>query len=605
MKETRVIFNPLDKFYKSVTGAVGENTQITFRVRSSDSVVFVYEKDSDGRTVETEMDEKDGFRSCTLKFAPGLYFYYFKRKDGKFISRSGTDSAKITERLESKFQLTAYSEDFSVPEWLKGGVIYQIFPDRFNGSGENLSDYRDRFIHKDKADTPIFLPDENGKVRNTDFFGGDLKGIAQKTDYLKELGVTAIYLNPIFDACSNHRYDTGDYMKIDRFLGSIDGLKELIRVAKEKGIKIILDGVFNHTGDDSRYFNKYGSYDCVGAYQSKDSPYYKWYKFINYPDLYESWWGVDVLPATDKNNADFINFITGDDGVLERYLKLGIGGWRLDVVDELPDGFVKKIRERVKKVNPDAVIIGEVWEDASNKISYGVRREYFQGAELDSVMNYPLKDAIINYVKSGNSRVIYDTVTEQIDHYPKTVLDGLMNILATHDTFRLLSALGDTDVSGLSKSEMSETVLSGESLSVAVYRLKRAVLLQYTLYGVPSVYYGDEAGMQGYRDPLNRKYFDWNNINNGIRDFYVALGKIRSDFPCFKDGDTRVLYAEYGLFVFTRENRDCEVLVAVNAGDGEFYLDFDGELTDVLTDKTYKNRVNLSKGEYGIFIKKF
>lgn len=605
MKDAREIFNPLDKFYKSVTGAVGENTQITFRVRSSGSVVFVYEKDSDGLAVETEMLEKDGFFSCTLKFAPGLYFYYFKRKDGKFISRSGTDSAKITDSLESKFQLTVYSDNFSVPKWLKGGVIYQIFPDRFNSSGENLSDYRDRFIHNDKSDTPFFLPDDNGKVRNTDFFGGDLKGITQKTDYLKELGVTAIYLNPVFDACSNHRYDTGDYMKIDRFLGTIDDLKELIRVADENGIKIILDGVFNHTGDDSRYFNKYGRYDCVGAYQSKDSPYYKWYKFINYPDLYESWWGVDVLPATDKNNADFINFITGDNGVLERYLKLGIGGWRLDVVDELPDGFVKKIRERVKKINPDAVIIGEVWEDASNKISYGVRREYFQGAELDSVMNYPLKDAIIDYVKSGNSRGIYDTVTEQIDHYPKIVLDGLMNILATHDTFRLLSALGDIDVSRYSKSEMSETFLCGDSLSVAIDRLKRAVLLQYTLYGVPSVYYGDEAGMQGYRDPLNRKYFDWNNINNGIRDFYVALGKIRSEFSCFKDGDTRVLYAEYGLFVFTRKNSDCEVLVAVNAGDGEFYLDFDGVLTDVLTDRAYKSRVNLNKGGYGIFIKKF
>lgn len=601
--KTNVYYDSLDVFYKSVGGAVKENTEITFRVGFVGSVVFVYEKDGKNITREIQMKEFDGYCECSASFNRGLYRYWFKLPDGSFIvERDGF--SKISSECDGKFQLTAYAEDFTVPKWLQGGVIYQIFPDRFNSSGENLTPRENRVIHEDLSDVPYFLPDENGKVLNNDFFGGDIKGITQKIPYLKELGVTAIYLNPVFEAYSNHRYDTGDYFKIDPYLGNENDFKELITVAEQNGIKIILDGVFNHTGDDSAYFNKYGRYDSVGAYQNKTSPYYNWFKFIRYPDLYESWWGIDVLPATNKENEEFINFVTGENGVLSRYLNLGIGGWRLDVVDELPPHFVKAIRNRVKTENPDAIILGEVWEDASNKISYGVRREYFQGKELDSVMNYPLKNAILHYAKHGDERILLKTVREQLDRYPEEVLHSLMNILATHDTFRLLSALGDEDVNGLNKLQASKVRLSGEAYDAAKKRLKSAVLLQYTLYGVPSVYYGDEIGMQGYYDPLNRKYFDWQNIDEDIRGFYVKTGKLRSEFSCFINGKTQIIYSANGCFAFKRSDDESEILVAVNLGAKPAIVQFNGTLTEYFSNREYSDEIILNSGDYGVFLKK-
>lgn len=598
-----IIYNPLDEFYKSTIGAVKENTEVVFRVKTAISVFFVYEKDSDKTILSIPMTCKGDYYECTVKFECGLYFYYFAVADGRFIVPS-EDNAKLCDWCSGRFQLSVYSCDYTVPSFLQGGIIYQIFPDRFNSSKKNLSNYSGRVIHADLHDTPFFVPDKNGKVKNEDFFGGDLEGITQKLPYLKELGVTAIYLNPIFEAHSNHRYDTGDYFKIDRFLGSEEDLKTLIEEAKKYGIGIILDGVFNHTGDDSIYFNKYGRYGSVGAYQSKQSPYYKWYKFICYPNVYESWWGVNILPATNKDSEGFINFIAGNGGVLEHYLNLGICGWRLDVVDELPDLFVKKIRECVKRVNQDAIIIGEVWEDATNKISYGVRREYFLGAELDSVMNYPLKDAIIDYVNSGQGKRLFATVKEQIDHYPKMALDSLMNVLSTHDTFRLLSALSGIDMTGKSKAEAEKMLLEGKELKVAIERLKIAVLLQYTLYGVPSIYYGDEIGMQGYFDPLNRKYFEWDNINAEIHDFYIKMGKIRKEFACFIDGGVELIFADGGYFAFKRRSKGREIMVVTNLEENGIHLYFDGKLFDLISQKTFDREVFLRKGEYAVLINK-
>lgn len=597
-----IYYNPLDVFYKSVTGAVTENNEITFRVKGFDSVVFVCERDS-GETREIAMTNKGDYCECSACFTRGLYWYCFRLSDGRFIVEKNMLGV-ISHNPERKFQLTAYSHDFVVPKWIYGGIIYQIFPDRFNFCGKEPTLREDRILHKNLSDTPYFLPDENGKVKNNDFFGGNIKGIIEKIPYLQELGVSVIYLNPIFEAYSNHRYDTGDYLKIDEYLGDENDFKELVDKAEKAGIKLVLDGVFNHTGDDSVYFNKYGRYLETGAYQSKNSKYYEWYKFIRHPDLYESWWGVDVLPATNKNNDGFINFITGENGVMDKYTKNGIGGWRLDVVDELPPHFVKAIRSRVKSVNPDAIIIGEVWEDASNKISYGIRREYFQGDELDSVMNYPLKNAIIDFIKSRNVNKLALTVKEQIDHYPEQVLHALMNILATHDTFRLLSALGEKDVSKMSKSEMQNVFLSGNEYENAVKKLKLAVFLQYTLYGVPSVYYGDEIGMQGYADPLNRKFFDWQNIDESIRDFYVKIGEIRRSYSCFISGEVKIVYEKNGCFAFKRSDGNSEVLVAVNVDDNECILEFDGELTEILRKENFYRSATLKKDEFGIFLKK-
>ncbi len=598
-----IYYNPLDKKYKSLTGAIPENTSITFRVKFFDSVVFVYKSDDGKIEKRIEMQYKNGFYECVTTFEVGLYWYYFELTDGRFISENNL-YGELNDTIINKFQLTVYKKNFQTPEWVKGGIIYQIFPDRFFSSEKHFSKMKGRVLHFDKTDTPVFLPDENGKVKNNDFFGGDLEGIIQKLPYLADLGVTAIYLNPIFSAYSNHRYDTSDYLKIDEYLGNEDNLKQLIERSRDFGIKIILDGVFNHTGDDSVYFNKYGTYENLGAFQSENSPYFDWYKFIKYPNLYESWWGIDVLPATNKENESFVNFISGENGVIEHYVKLGIGGWRLDVVDELPSCFVKKIRERIKENNSNAILIGEVWEDASNKISYGVRREYFQGKELDSVMNYPLKNAIIDYVKTKNTNKLAKVIREQTDHYPKCVLDSLMNVLATHDTFRLISAVSDKNVQNMSKNQMSETFLSDEEFIIARERAKIAVLLQYTLYGVPSIYYGDEIGMQGYTDPLNRKFFDWNNIDDNIRSFYVKIGNLRKSYSCFSKGETELIYANDGCVAYKRTDENSEILVAINLGRHKKHIKFDDVLYNAFSENSFSGNICLKKGEFGVFLKK-
>ncbi len=598
-----MFFNPLDKFFKSIRGAVCANKEITFRVKGNfDSVVFLLKNDKDGIEKCFLMDNKKDYFELTLSFETGLYFYCFSVGDGQFIGKNYDFNGVITYSPEY-YQLTVYDKEYSTPNWLKGGVIYQIFPDRFYRAEKEKIMPNGKYLHADWRDTPVFLPNEHGKVLNNDFFGGDLKGIIEKIDYLSSLGVTVIYLNPIFKAYSNHRYDTGDYMSIDPILGDIKDFERLIKVAEEKGIKIVLDGVFNHTGDDSVYFNKYGNYDSVGAYQSRESKYYGWYNFIDYPNKYDAWWGISVLPAVNEDNEQFIDFITGENGVLEYYTKLGIGGWRLDVVDELPGAFVKKIRNAIKRINKDAVVIGEVWEDASNKISYGVRREYFQGKELDSVMNYPLKNGILNYVKTGNQKELVNVIRTQIDHYPDSVLHSLMNILATHDTIRLLTAVCGEDMTGKSKTEMAKTEINADNLDEAIFKLKIAVLLQFTLCGVPSVYYGDEVGMQGYVDPLNRKCFPWGCENLEIMGWYRLLSKIRSDYDAFVNGEFNEIYSGDGALIYSRVGEDSQVLIAINLGEKELLMEFDGVLKNVISEQSIKNKMELKPNDFGIFIK--
>ncbi len=597
-----VYFNPLDKFYKSTIGAVCADEKVTFRVKGNfDSVVLLLKKDGCEYDQTHQMAKKADFFELELNLVKGLYFYCFLIDNLKFLGIGEDFNAIITD-VPKKYQLTVYEKDYRVPEWLNGGLIYQIFPDRFCRAEINKNIRKDKILHGSWQEQPVFEPNQFGQVMNNDFFGGDIRGIISKLDYLRDLGVTAIYLNPIFEAYSNHRYDTGNYMNIDPLLGTESDFISLIEQAEEKGIKIILDGVFNHTGDDSLYFNKYGNYPSLGAYQSKNSPYYAWYNFKDYPDDYESWWGIKVLPAINESNEDFIDYITGENGVIDKYTKLGVGGWRLDVVDELPTQFVQKIRTAVKRVNSDAVVIGEVWEDASNKISYGVRREYFQGKELDSVMNYPLKNAIIDFVKNKDAKTLVKVINEQLDHYPHAVLHCLMNILATHDTYRLLSAVSCVNVDGKTKSELSNYALSGDDLIAAKFNLKIATLLQYTLYGVPTIYYGDEIGMQGYTDPLNRGTYPWGQEDNEILLWYKFLGTVRSSYSAFTCGNVEILYYNGGSFIFKREDENSSVLIAINLNENEVILNFEGILRNLIDGKEYIHGFVLSKNSCAILI---
>lgn len=499
---------------------------------------------------------------------PGLYWYHFEldtpwgRSFVRNVGRGVGDFAPDA----SDFQQTVYDKNFKTPDWLKGGIIYQIFPDRFYSSGTEKHGVRPSRVMRRWGDEPFWREEQMNGIWNNDYFGGDLKGVEEKLLYLANLGVTCIYLNPIFEANSNHRYDTADYEKIDPLLGTEDDLKSLCKTAREQyGISIILDGVFSHTGCDSKYFNIYSNYDDVGAYNSKKSPYYPWYKFINWPDEYHSWWGIKLLPEVIEETPEYREYICGKNGILRKWLKCGISGWRLDVADELPDVFLDDLRRAVKDENSDAVIIGEVWEDATTKLAYGERRRYLLGEQLDSVMNYPFADAVLNFVKFANADAFIDSVMSIIEKYPPQVTNVLMNHIGTHDTERAITRLAGENCEGYGRHWQHEhNKLSDYDYYRGVSMMKIASLIQYTLPGVPSLYYGDEIGMQGMKDPFNRACMDWYEPNTELHRWYKRLGEIRRGCKAFERGSFVPVYCSYKTVAYLRSGDNNEVLVAVN-----------------------------------------
>lgn len=605
----RFYFNPLNKACKSHTGAFPRGSVVTFRIYWDEvgemphdiDASFVFFQDGKERTALSMQRMERGFFVSLRFHQVGLYFYYFRIGDDFFGCGRYRDGVITSNKANLRtWQITVFGEHYTTPDWMKGGVMYQIFPDRFHKVGElPIAAWKVR--RSDWGGMPTYKPNEYGKVLNNDFFGGNLNGITEKLDYLKELGVTVIYLNPIFEAYSNHRYDTGDYLKIDQQLGTEEDLDRLVSEAKKRGIRIILDAVLNHTGSDSRYFNRYGHYDSVGAFQSQQSPYYEWYRFRSYPESYESWWGIDTLPNVNEQSPSYQNFVFGENGVLKTWLRHGVSGYRLDVADELPDFFLQKLRTAVKEETPDAVVIGEVWEDASNKIAYSERRQYLQGYELDSVMNYPLKDAIISYVQSGNTSQLRETLYMLIDNYPKQTLDCLMNILGTHDTPRILTVLGGKTCAN--KDEMAVTSMDEKEVSAARKKLKMAAVLQFTLPGVPCIYYGDENAMQGYQDPFCRGCFDWVNTDEELLAFYRKLGALRKEFLPFREGDYDELFSDSGCIVYERRTGDQVVYIYVNNSNGVYTIHFDGEYLEHLTQTKFSGRLTCDPYSYGIFTK--
>lgn len=499
---------------------------------------------------------------------PGLYWYHFEldtpwgRSFVRNVGRGVGDFAPDA----SDFQQTVYDKNFKTPDWLKGGIIYQIFPDRFYSSGTEKHGVRPSRVMRRWGDEPFWREEQMNGIWNNDYFGGDLKGVEEKLLYLANLGVTCIYLNPIFEANSNHRYDTADYEKIDPLLGTEDDLKSLCKTAREQyGISIILDGVFSHTGCDSKYFNIYSNYDDVGAYNSKESHYYPWYKFINWPDEYHSWWGIKLLPEVIEETPQYREYICGKNGILRKWLKCGISGWRLDVADELPDVFLDDLRRAVKDENSNAVIIGEVWEDATTKLAYGERRRYLLGEQLDSVMNYPFADAVLNFVKFANADAFIDSVMSIIEKYPPQVTNVLMNHIGTHDTERAITRLAGENCEGYGRHWQHEhNKLSDYDYYRGVSMMKIASLIQYTLPGVPSLYYGDEIGMQGMKDPFNRACMDWYEPNTELHRWYKRLGEIRRGCKAFERGSFVPVYCSYKTVAYLRSGDNNEVLVAVN-----------------------------------------
>ena len=377
-----------------------------------------------------------------------------------------------------------------------------------------------------------------------------------------------MYLNPIGKAFSNHRYDTGDYKIPDPMLGTTEDFAELCREAHKLGLKVILDGVYSHTGSNSRYFNREGVFSGTGAYQSKTSPYASWYTFYEWPNNYHSWWDFNTLPTVNKMDSAFIRYIISDeDSVVAHWMKLGADGFRLDVADELPDEFLKLLYDRVKQINPDALVLGEVWEDASNKTAYGRRRTYFTNAELDSVMNYPFRTAILNFMRGWDSgHGLRETVMSIVENYPPEVTACNMNLLGTHDTPRILTALVD-DFDG-SREEKAKRRLSRHNMEVARERLLMASFLQYTLPGSPSLYYGDEALMEGYKDPFNRRTYPWGQEDRDMLSHFKRLGKLRADYEALRLGDIQFFEAGDKHLGFTRTFGGKTVRIYVNrSGD--------------------------------------
>ncbi|MBQ3100581.1 MAG: glycoside hydrolase family 13 protein [Clostridia bacterium] len=474
--------------------------------------------------------------------------------------------------LKRDEQLSVFDPSFTTPDWIKGGMIYQIFVDRFNRGGE-VPVRDDAVMMSDwENGEPEYAKERGGRIPNNTFFGGTLYGVIDKLEYIASLGVNCIYLCPIFKAYSNHKYDTADYETVDEMFGGDEAFDLLIARAKELGIGIILDGVFNHTGDDSKYFNRYRKYGDGGAYNDLNSPYSDWYTFKKYPDEYECWWNIDILPRVKSDCDSYRKYILGENGIIRKYLKKGIAGWRLDVADELSDSFLAELRSSARSENKEAFILGEVWEDASNKISYGKRKSYLNGRELDSVMNYVIRDAIISFVRNGNAEEFAEKAETQYRHYPKCVSDVLMNILGTHDTGRILNELGADFPDGMTNDEACAFRLSPEAKEKAKQMLKSAWLICATVPGVPCVYYGDEAGMEGWSDPFCRRPFPWGREDTELTEYYKAVGSFRKKTAVYREGVFKIEYARNSVLAFSRSDANDCIYTVSNMSDREIVL---------------------------------
>ncbi len=533
-----------------------------------------------------------------------LYYHYAVETDGgtmHFGGENPTELSLLGADFAGERQLLLTRPGYRTSQGFREGIVYHIFVDRFRSSGR-CPVKAGAEINRDWTEgIPQYGEYPGADVKNNVFFGGDLWGVVEKLDYIASLGTRTIYLSPVFDAYSNHKYDTGDYLTVDAMFGGDEALCFLCQSAMERGITVLLDGVFNHTGSDSLYFNRDGHYPTLGAYQSEHSLYAPWYSFGNFPEEYECWWGIKILPRVDSRNPDFRSFIC--DRVVRKWMDVGIGGWRLDVADELSDEFLDDFRCAVKKNGDDAVIIGEVWEDASDKVSYGRRRRYLEGAQLDSVMNYPLRSGLISYVMTGEAESLRQATEGAYRRYPKASSDTLLNFLGTHDTERILTVLSGVPWEGCSNAELSVMRMTVEERKVAMQRLKLAYGILVGLPGVPCVFYGDEAGLEGHRDPFCRRPFPWHNREESLTEWYRKLGSIRKDHPVFRDGLFYLLSLteNHILYLRTPWEGDGESVLVAASRRGELPLTFPQPFRHLTGSSEESDRYTVMENEAAYF----
>lgn len=583
------IFNSLNTFYKNPTGPLKIGNVLTLRIKlkkcdcPSNVQVIFYEYCAYWKLCIFQMDfEKDEeeyvyFKTEIYNFEINIYEYYFSYVsfgNKKFIKKNDNSwEAHITDnQFDPNWQLTVYQPTKTHPN-MNCGIMYQIFPDRFYNSGKVTNLPKDR-IYRSWGELPYY--DDSNIC--SDFFGGDLNGIIEKLPYLKSLNISVLYLNPIWESQSNHRYNTGSYENVDPVLGTMDDLKLLIDKAHSMGIIIILDTVLNHTGSDSIYFNRYNRYDSIGAYNSKNSSFRDWY-FFHDDDInsYESWWGFDTLPKINQNNSSFIEYFFGEGGIIDKWYSLGIDGLRLDVADELDNSTLMKIYDASKRNRDSIIIVGEVWDDASNKVNYGHRMNYFLGHELTSVMNYPVRDAIVAYIRYGDfwaGNLERTLISIFIENYPREIAYSLMNFLSTHDTVRVITKLAGKEVDNHDKNWQYENdTLSTSEMELGKSRLIISYLLIYFLPGIPCIFYGDEIGIYGQKDPFCRKCFPWDKMDNKLLDFFKNLGALRNKEAVFlRDADFSIITIDNEKCIYCRSLNNRYFYIFINRLNFPIYI---------------------------------
>ena len=594
-----LLFDPRDERYKSPYGAVSAGTVVHFALRPERAQAFsraVLTARFESRANELvriflPWSGRDGERDVFAGSLPtgdyvGLIFYSFRLE--------GLDGRT---RTLGEYQLTVYDGCEQVPAWFGEGTCYQIFPDRFRRS--RIPDpggmVGGRSVHAAWQEEPEYRPDARGEVRNRDFFGGDLKGVLEQLPYLQSLGVETLYFNPIFEAAENHRYGTADYEHVDPMLGCDADFSALCQAAHARGMRVILDGVFNHTGFVSRYFNGDGFYPQPGAAQSRQSPYYPWFHFQHWPDRFDSWWGIYTLPAVNEGEDSYRDYIIrGEHSIVRRWLQAGADGWRLDVADELPDDFIRELHQAVRAADPNAVVIGEVWEDGSTKIAYGVRRRHILGGHCDGLMNYPFRNGLISFLLGADAACFRDAMETLRENYPPFAFASAMNFLGTHDTPRILTLLGvGSDCRENTKAWRANFRMDAGQRALALARLRLGALVLFAFPGAPTIYYGDEAGMEGFEDPFNRRTFPWGAEDKALSAWYAALGQARKSLLPLRRGDLRWLRAEGRVLAFSRTWEGETVIAAVNAGDAPEQLPLDGAFRDRMSGERFTDTVPL------------
>lgn len=585
-RRTIAYHDAYDCAFRTPTGAVEEGTDIVFSIAVfggvHDASLCVF---GDDFSQEIPMQRSGSMFSAHFTApSPAALFYKFRLNGEYFLCPSSDGyTSLICAPCADGFRLTVFRRGFNTPEKFRRSIMYQVFPDRFgfsrDGTAECGIEYHRRLgqtpqMHGSLSEPVKWQPRPGEKdYAPDDFYGGTIKGIKEKLPYLKALGIGTLYLNPIVEARSNHRYDTSDYRNVDPILGSVSDYVNLCKEAEKLGIGVINDGVFSHTGADSLYFDRFGSYGGVGAHASKDSPYFKWFDFRSYPDDYRCWWNFRDLPEVNEEDPTWQDYIIrSDDSIVKLWPRRGASGWRLDVADELPDDVLALIRDSAKAEKPDCVIIGEVWEDAVLKISYGHRRNYALGYSLDSVMNYPFRSTVISFARGeSDAFALRDFLRSQQHNYPKPMYTALMNLLSSHDVERLHSALGaDCALKTLSRERQAAFSLTAEQSERADRLQMLCAVLQYCAPGVPCLYYGDEESLDGAGDPFNRAPFE--PTGAGLHNFYMRLGEIRNGSEALMCGDAEFSAASPDVLIIRRCCGNDRIACVINRGDTEFRM---------------------------------